>query len=249
MSDEILSTVVTTTTIPKHHHLTPEDIKKGCVEISGGDEGNTRICRINEELHQGISDMELYENSVTFYGSARFNEGDTYYDKARALASRISKELGFTIITGGGPGIMEAGNRGAFEAGGKSVGLSITLPMEQADNGYTTDIIPFNYFFTRKLTLRFSSNVFVYFPGGFGTLDEFFEVITLIQTKKLAPLPVILYGTDFWEPVKELMQKHLLEKFHTIDAIDLELFTITDSEDEILDIIKSSKSRKGNYGE
>ncbi len=230
-----------------HRHLTPEEIKKGCVEISGGDEMGTRICRINEELEQGMTDMEKYTRSVTFYGSARFKEGDEYYDRARTLANRISKELGLTITTGGGPGIMEAGNRGAFEAGGKSIGLPIRLPNEQSSNPYTTDQIPFYFFFARKVTLSFSAETFVFFPGGFGTLDEFFEIITLIQTKKLAPIPVILYGVDYWAPLVDLMKTHLAEKFHTIDMEDTKLFTVTDSDDDVLSIIKNAKPRGHNH--
>lgn len=229
-----------------HKHLTPEEIKRGCVEVAGGDNSDARICRINQELHQGLSEMETYDHAVTFYGSARFREGNTYYEKARSLAGRIAKDLGYTVVTGGGPGIMEAGNRGAFEAGGKSVGLSIELPMEQNDNPYTTDTIPFNYFFTRKLTLRFSTNACVFFPGGFGTMDEFFEVVTLIQTKKLEPVPVILYGSEYWKPLEELLKTMLLEKFATIDKEDLSIFMITDNEDEILEKIRAAKEKKTN---
>lgn len=229
-----------------HRHLTPDEIKKGCVETANADGSDARICRINKELHQGLSEMEGYKKSVTFYGSARFREGSEYYDKARTLGSRISTELGYTVITGGGPGIMEAGNRGAFEAGGKSLGLSIQLPMEQNDNPYTTDTIPFNYFFTRKLTLRFSSNACVFFPGGYGTLDEFFEVITLIQTKKLEQVPVVLYGSDFWKPLETLLRTVLLEKFATIDEEDLSLFVITDDDNAVIEMIRTAKDKTSN---
>lgn len=230
-----------------HRHLTPEEIKKGCVEVSGGDDMETRICRINEELEQGMTDMEKYTKSVTFYGSARFKEGDEYYDRARKLANRISKELGSTIITGGGPGIMEAGNRGAYEAGGKSIGLPIRLPNEQTSNPYTTDQIPFYFFFARKVTLSFSSETFVFFPGGFGTFDELFELITLIQTKKLAPIPVVLYGVDFWTPIVELIKTQLAEKFKTISPDDLNLFTVTDDDDKVIEIVKNAKPRLHNH--
>ncbi|MBP9748474.1 MAG: TIGR00730 family Rossman fold protein [Candidatus Pacebacteria bacterium] len=226
--------------IVEHHHQTPDEIKKICT--AKGD-GNVQICRINEELDQGMKEMENYTNSVTFYGSARFKEGDEYYNRARTLGNRISTEVGATIITGGGPGIMEAGNRGAFEAGGKSLGLTIKLPMEQTDNKFVTDEIPFNFFFARKMSLSFSSEVFVYFPGGFGTLDECFEVLTLIQTKKLPQIPVILYGTDFWKPVVEIFKTVLLEKFHTISPEDMSLFTVTDDDDLVIDIIKKAKPR------
>ncbi len=243
----------TTNTVPLpviHEHLTSEDIKKGCIEISkGGDGESVRLCRIGEELHQGLSEMESYNKAVTFYGSARFVEGDPYYDRARTLAGRISKELGFTVTTGGGPGIMEAGNRGAYEAGGKSVGLSISLPNEQKNNPYTTDLIPFYFFFSRKITLSFASEVFIFFPGGFGTLDEFFEMITLIQTKKIPAIPVVLYGTDFWNPIMDLMKTLLLDKFKTVDATDFNLFKITDSDDEVIEIIKKSPPRVHDISE
>ncbi len=234
---------ITNTNIVEHHHQTPEDIQKICSLKDANDPNSVHICRINEELQQGIKEMSQYTNTVTFYGSARFVEGDEYYDKARGLANRISKELGLTIVTGGGPGIMEAGNRGAFEAGGKSIGLTIKLPMEQKDNQYLTDEVPFNFFFTRKMSLAFSSEVFVFFPGGFGTLDECFEQVTLIQTQKLQPIPVILYGSDFWKPFETVFKTILLDKFKTISPEDMSIFTITDNDDEVLEIIKGAKQR------
>ncbi len=227
--------------IVSHHHQSPEEIQKVCKNAEGP--GGVRICQINEEIQQGIHEMSAYKNTVTFYGSARFSEGDEFYEKARVLAGRISTELGLTIVTGGGPGIMEAGNRGAFEAGGKSLGLTIKLPMEQKENPYLTDDVPFNFFFARKMALSFSSEVLVYFPGGFGTLDECFEQLTLLQTKKMQPIPVILYGSAFWKPFQEIFKTILLEKYKTIDAADLSLFTITDSDDEVIDIIKKAKGR------
>lgn len=226
-----------------HHHQTPEEIQKICKISKGDNADGVHLCQINEEIQQGITEMQAYKNSVTFYGSARFNEGDEYYDKARNLAGRISTELGLAVITGGGPGIMEAGNRGAYEAGGKSVGLTIRLPMEQKDNVYLTDEVPFNFFFARKMSLSYSSEVFVFFPGGFGTLDECFEQVTLIQTKKLPPIPVILYGTEFWKPFEKVFKEVLLAKFHTISEEDLSIFTITDDDDQVMEIIKNAKPR------
>lgn len=230
-----------------HRHLTLDEIKNGCVAVAGNDTDKVRICRINEELTQGITEMEAYERSVTFYGSARFKEGDEFYEKARHLGYRISKELGYTIVTGGGPGIMEAGNRGAFEAGGKSVGLSIKLPMEQRDNPYITDDVPFYFFFARKVSLSFSSEVFVFFPGGFGTFDEGFEVITLIQTGKLKPVPIILYGSAFWNPFLEVIQKIMVEKYHTVSEAEMKLFTVTDDDDFVLETVKNAKLRTDNH--
>lgn len=231
------------TNIEHHHHITPDEIKNGCIEIGTTEEG-IRLCRIEEELKQGMEEMEGYDKAVTFYGSARFKEGDEYYEKARHLGYRIAKELGFAVITGGGPGIMEGGNRGAYEAGGKSVGAAIQLPMEQKDNPYLTDSIPFYFFFARRVTLSFSSRVFMYFPGGFGTLDELFEVITLLQTKKLKTVPIILYGSDFWKPLMEgFVRTTLLEKFKTISKEDMDIFTITDDDDLVIKIIKEAHPR------
>lgn len=230
-----------------HRHLTPEDIKKGCIELAGDDAKNTRICRINEELQQGMTEMEAYDKAVTFYGSARFKEGDEFYDRTRALAYRIAKECpGYAIVTGGGPGIMEAGNRGAYEAGGKSVGVSIRLPMEQHDNPYQTDSVPFYFFFARKVALSYSSEVFVYFPGGFGTMDEFFEVVTLMQTKKLKPIPIILYGSEFWTPLMDFCRTIMLEKYKTISEEDFKLFTITDDDDLVIKTIQNAAPRSAD---
>lgn len=226
-----------------HHHQTPDEIKKICSNKDTGSVNGVRICQINEELQQGMTEMENYTESVTFYGSARFKEGDEYYDRARKLAYRISNELKHTVVTGGGPGIMEAGNRGAFEAGGKSVGLTIKLPTEQKDNPYLTDEIPFNFFFARKMSLSFSSEVFIFFPGGFGTLDECSEILTLIQTKKLEKVPIILYGSDFWGPIFQFFKTTMLEKFQTISEPDLSIFTITDDDDLVIDIVKNAKPR------
>ena len=236
--------VITNPNVTNHRHLTPDEIKKGCIEIGTSEDG-IRLCRVEEELEQGMHEMEAYEKAVTFYGSARFKPGDEFYEKARKLAYRISKELGFAIVTGGGPGIMEGGNRGAFEAGGKSVGAAIQLPMEQHDNPYLTDSIPFYFFFARRVALSFSSEVFIYFPGGFGTMDELFEVITLLQTHKLKPVPIILYGSEFWKPLMEgFARPILLNKYKTISEEDFNLFTITDDDEKVLEIIKNAKPRE-----
>lgn len=230
-----------------HRHLTIEEIKNGCVEVAGEDQNSVRICRMDEELKQGISEMQAYDKAVTIYGSARFTEGDEYYEKARRLAERITKDLGYTIVTGGGPGVMEGANRGAYEAGGKSVGLSIKLPMEQQDNKYVTDAVPFYFFFARKVALSFSSEVFIFFPGGFGTMDEMFEVLTLVQTGKLKPIPIIFYGSKFWTPLVEFFRSTMLETYKTISASEMELFTVTDDDELVLKMIKEAKDRTGNH--
>ncbi|PIW97173.1 TIGR00730 family Rossman fold protein, partial [Candidatus Kaiserbacteria bacterium CG_4_8_14_3_um_filter_38_9] len=137
----------------------------------------------------------------------------------------------------GGPGIMEASNVGAFKVGGKSVGLNIELPFEQKLNPYTTESLNFNFFFARKVMLTFASEVYVYFPGGFGTLDEFFEIVTLIQTKKIDPLPIVLIGSEYWNPLIVWFEKDLLKKHKVINKEDLDLFKVFDSVDEAVKYI------------
>lgn len=186
-----------------------------------------RVFRIMSEFVQGFELLRRHDLAVTFWGSARLTPDDHYYKEAEELASKLAKK-GFTVISGGGPGIMEASNVGAFKVGGSSIGLNIKLPFEQKLNPYTTDSMSFDFFFSRKVMLTFASEVYVYFPGGFGTLDELFEIITLIQTKKIEPLPVILYGKGYWEPLVEWFKDSLLEKYATISKEDLDIFIITD---------------------
>jgi hypothetical protein len=190
-----------------------------------------RVFRIMSEFVQGFELLRKYDLAATFWGSARLQPNDPYYKAAEELAAKLAKK-GFTIISGGGPGIMEASNVGAFKVGGNSIGLNIQLPFEQKLNPYTTESLNFDFFFSRKVMLTFASEVYVYFPGGFGTLDELFEIITLIQTKKIEKLPVILYGKEFWEPLMRFFEKDLLKKYKTISKEDLELFYVTDSVDE-----------------
>lgn len=204
-----------------------------------------KLKMIQEEFHQGIDTVKKFNPSVTFYGSTRLKEDSEYYQKVKNLTYRIVKELGFAVLSGGGPGIMEAANRGAFEAGGKSVGLTIKLPNEQITNSYVTDEIPFNYFFTRQSAMSYSTEVCVFCPGGFGTLNELFEILTLLQTNKIGKIPIILYISDFWNPLEKVIKEILLEKFKTVNDNDMKLYIITDNEDEILDIVKNSKIRNG----
>ncbi|MCA9354760.1 MAG: TIGR00730 family Rossman fold protein [Candidatus Kaiserbacteria bacterium] len=190
-----------------------------------------RVFRIMAEFVQGFELLREHGLAATFWGSARTNPEDKYYKDAEELAAKLAKK-GFSIISGGGPGIMEASNVGAFKVGGKSVGLNIELPFEQKLNPYTTQSQSFEFFFSRKVMLTFASEVYVYFPGGFGTLDEFFEIVTLIQTKKIEPIPVVLYGRDYWEPLMQFFKNDLLKKHQTISAEDLQIFHMVDSVDE-----------------
>lgn len=197
------------------------------------EEMHDRINRIANEFHQGFEVLEQYELAASIFGSARCTEGDTVYKNTQALAHELAKR-GFAIITGGGPGVMEAANKGALEAGGDSVGLNILLPMEQSLNDYTTNSADFHYFFTRKVMLSFASEVYIYFPGGYGTLDELFEILTLIQTKKIQPIPIILFNKNYWQPLLTWMEEVLLKEYRTISPGDMHIFYIVDSVDEAM---------------
>jgi uncharacterized protein (TIGR00730 family) len=190
-----------------------------------------RVFRIMSEFVQGFELLRQHDLAATFWGSARTKPGDKYYKAAEELAAKLAKN-DFSIISGGGPGIMEASNVGAYKVSGRSVGLNIQLPYEQKLNPYTTESLNFDFFFSRKVMLTFASEVYVYFPGGFGTLDEFFEIVTLIQTEKIERIPIVLYGKEYWEPLLRFFEKDMLKKFGTIDPEDLELFHLVDSVEE-----------------
>lgn len=202
-----------------------------------------RIFRIMAEFVEGFEFLSTFHKTVSIFGSTHPAVMDRYYKEARELGNRLAK-AGYTVITGGGPGIMEAANRGAHEAGGESIGINIQLPHEQKINKYVNKAMGFHYFFTRKVILSASSQVYVYFPGGFGTLDEFFELVTLIQTKKIEPIPIICYGREYWDKLNTFLTDEAFKVQHAMDKPDLKLFTIVDSVDETLAIIKKSKERK-----
>lgn len=203
-----------------------------------------RVAFISKEFRNGFEFIKNYPRSVTFFGSARTEEGDKYYEKARDLAKKIVSELRYSVLTGGGPGIMEAASRGAYEAGGNSIGLTIELPHEQISNKYLTDKVSFHYFFSRKVCLSFSAEAYIFFPGGFGTLDEFTEILTLVQTNKIPKAPIILVGENYWKPLENFLREVLL-KDKMIDTEDLSLYIITDNEDDVLKIIKDAPVRIG----
>ncbi|HEX8876672.1 MAG TPA: TIGR00730 family Rossman fold protein [Phycisphaerales bacterium] len=195
-----------------------------------------RVIRITGEFIKGFRSLHFVGPCVTVFGSARFDESHRYYQLAREVGARIA-QLGLTTITGGGPGIMEAANRGAKEADGRSIGCNIVLPHEQRANPYVDRFIEFRYFFVRKVMLVKYSYGFVILPGGFGTLDELFEVATLVQTRKVQNFPIILMGRDFWEPLLEFFRSRLIAG-GTISRSDIDLISITDSPDEARDILQ-----------
>lgn len=203
---------------------------------------NERASRIANEFDSGLQFIKKYPKSVTIYGSARFKANNQHYGDAYSLAFKISK-LGYAVVTGGGSGIMEAANKGAKEAGGPSIGLNIELPHEQLLNPYVTDSLSFYYFFSRKTTMSFSSEAYIFYPGGFGTLDEFFEVITLVQTRKIRIVPVVLVGADFWKPLQSFLEDQCLQRHAAVNRRELGLYVITDNHDEILDIITNAPVR------
>lgn len=205
---------------------------------------NWRVLRIMAELVDGFQILPDLKKSVTFFGSARFDEKNRWYQESQKLASILAKN-GFGVVTGGGPGIMEAANRGAHESGGESIGLNIQLPLEQRVNPYVKKSLGFHYFFTRKVMLSFASQAYVFFPGGFGTLDEVFEILTLVQTKKIYDkVPVVLVGKDFWGHIDQWLKLKLLGEYKTVDSEDLNLYKVTDTADEAWEIIKTSKPRE-----
>jgi uncharacterized protein (TIGR00730 family) len=195
-----------------------------------------RVFKIMSEFVEGFDIISRYGLAATFFGSARSTLDPKAYAEAEELAGRLAKK-GFAVITGGSAGIMQAANKGAFEAGGVSVGLNINLADSQSYNPYLTEKFGFDHFFVRKVMLTYASEVYVYFPGGFGTLDEFFEIITLVQTKKIRKVPVVLVGKSFWEPLVAFFEKTLYKENSTIDAEDMKLYTLVDSVDEAYDYI------------
>ena len=202
-----------------------------------------RIFRIMAEFVDSFETLSQLGPGVTIFGSARTPPNDPYYQTAVTISKMLAKE-NLAVITGGGPGIMEAANRGASEAKGKSVGLNIELPFEQKGNKYANIPIDFHYFFSRKVCFIKYSIAFIFMPGGFGTLDEFFEVLTLVQTRRIPRYPIILIGKDFWSGLLK-WTKNTLKKNSLIGPGDMELITITDDPQVAVDIILDYKRRIG----
>ena len=197
------------------------------------------IFKIMSEFVTGYERLSAIGPCISIFGSARIQPDNKYYNLATEIAERIVG-MGFGVITGGGPGIMEAANKGATQGEGASVGINIELPFEQHDNPYIDrdKNLHFNYFFARKVMFVRYSQAFVVFPGGFGTMDELFEAITLIQTTKIEPFPIILVGSEFWSGLVAWIKEVLLDKFGNIAAKDMDIFRIVDTADEVEDIIE-----------
>ncbi|MFH0946019.1 MAG: TIGR00730 family Rossman fold protein [Planctomycetota bacterium] len=206
------------------------------------DSESWRVFRIMAEFVEALELLGDINPGVSIFGSARTKESSPYYKMARELAARLSK-AGFSIITGGGPGIMEAANRGAKEAGGNSIGLNIRLPMEQAPNPYQDISMEFRYFFTRKFMFVKCATAYVIFPGGFGTLDELFEALTLIQTDKIKLFPVVLIGSKYWGGLLRWIRDTMIPA-GTVSAEDLDLLYLTDDLDEATEIVTNSFDEK-----
>lgn len=204
-----------------------------------------RALRIFAEFIRGFRRLHFIGPSVTVFGSARFHEGSFAYDTARAVGAEMAR-LGLTVMTGGGPGVMEAANRGAKEAGGRSVGCNIELPFEQEPNPYLDTFVEFRYFFVRKVMLVKYSYAFIVMPGGFGTLDEMFEAATLIQTGKIANFPVVIMGRDYWQPLLDFLRTTLIPR-GAITEHDLSMLHVTDDPHEAAAIIRQHLAQNRGF--
>ncbi|MBN2457406.1 MAG: TIGR00730 family Rossman fold protein [Sedimentisphaerales bacterium] len=206
-----------------------------------------RVFRIMAEFVEGFDELATVGPAVSIFGSARENPGNRYYELARHTASELAK-AGFAVITGGGGGIMEAANKGAAEAGGKSIGLNIELPMEQIPNKYQNLSLNFRYFFCRKVMFLKYAHGFIVFPGGFGTMDEFFESLVLIQTLKQASFPVILMGSDYWGGLIKWMKEKMLTECNYVVEKDMDVFCVRDDPAEAIKVITDFRDARGRVG-
>lgn len=230
------------------------DIKKDVTYRHSGDSSldmgatnNWRIFRIMAEFVEGWQFLSNYKKKVTIFGSARTSPDDKWYKEATKLAKMLAEE-GFDVMTGGGPGIMEAANLGASNAQddakdtgktvGESIGLDIELPLEQRRNKYVKKGRGFYYFFVRKVMLSYHSHGYIFFPGGYGTLDEAFELLTLVQTNKIDRVPIVLVGKEFWTPLLVWLKTTVLDKFKAINEEDLDIYSIVDTAEEVYSIVK-----------
>lgn len=217
-------------------------------EVIEGLRDTWQVFRVMAEFVEGFDTLSKVGRCISIFGSARTHPDDELYQTTVLLAKKLS-QAGYGIITGGGPGVMEAGNKGAAEGGGESVGLAIDLPMEQEANPYCSTLIDFKYFFIRKVMFVKYADGFVFMPGGFGTMDEVFEVLTLVQTLKIRRIPCVLFGMKFWQGLFDWMEKTMFAEWRHISVEDLNLFHRTDDVDDavryIVEFYKTSPTRKG----
>ena len=206
-----------------------------------------RIFRIMAEFTEGFEELASVGPAVSIFGSARTKPGDKYYELACKTASEVAR-AGFSVITGGGGGIMEAANKGAAQVDGKSIGLNIELPMEQIPNDYQNLSLHFRYFFCRKVMFLKYAHGFIVFPGGFGTMDEFFESLVLIQTLKQASFPVILMGSEYWAGLIDWIKDKMLAEHNYVSSEDMEVFTLVDEPAEVVKIIVDFRDAQGRSG-
>ncbi len=200
-----------------------------------------RIFRIMSEFVDGFEELSDVKEAISIFGSARTKPSNRYYRLAEETAARLSRS-GYSIITGAGSGIMEAANKGAKKEGGESIGLNILIPIMQKPNKYVTRLLEFKYFFCRKVMFAKYSKAFVVFPGGFGTLDEFFEAATLVQTKRIDPFPVILVGSEFWKGMMRWMEEALVPA-KTVNKSDLKIFSVVDTPQQVVSAINKFYKR------
>ena len=218
--------------------ITPDHRIIKVIENHIDETSSWRIFKIIGEFVSGYEFLKNYPLSASIFGSSRRGFEDEIYKEAQKLGYKLAT-AGFAVITGGGPGVMEAANRGAYNAGGKSVGINIQLPVEQKTNPYVKESIAVNHFFIRKLMLSFAAEVYIFFPGGFGTLDEFFELITLIQTKKSKPIPIILINREYWSPLLGWIENQVYKKNNAIDREDMDIYHLVDTADEAFRLIQN----------
>ncbi len=209
-----------------------EDIAEGKLN----EEDVDRSLRYAKDLEQGLAKIRTFSQGVAIFGSARLAQNSKWCKLARKLGFLLAQN-GHPVITGGGPSIMEAANRGAYEAGGRSIGLNIQLPHEQHINPYVTDQMEFRYFFARKVMLTMSSKVYVFFPGGFGTLDEFSEILCLMQENKMPKMPMFIIGKAYWKPIDRWFETKMQKSYKTINPPDRKIYKITDN---IEDVVKAA---------
>ncbi|GAB62076.1 MAG: TIGR00730 family Rossman fold protein [Candidatus Jettenia sp.] len=227
----------------KEASITPDHRIDKVIEGHVEETSSWRIFKIIGEFVSGYEFLRNYPLSASIFGSARRGFKDEIYKEARKLGYKLAK-AGFAVITGGGPGVMEAANRGAYDAGGKSVGINIQLAVEQKTNPYVIESIAVNHFFIRKLMLSFASEVYIFFPGGFGTLDEFFELITLVQTKKSKPIPIILINREYWSPLLEWIENQIYKKNNAINPEDMHIYHLVNTADEAFQLIQNLTNSK-----